>query len=474
MWEMLQQGFTAGIFQVEDGYGKQLCKALNPKSLLDLSAIGALNRPGPIQAKIPDQYIARHNGLEPVTYVHPKFKELMADKLEETYGLFVYQEQIIAYFNALNYTLGESDAIRKIMGKKKPEQMDAVRDGLDEWEGRGYLHMAVEAGIPLDIAQGIWNDLEGFADYCFNKSHTVAYGIVGFRTLYAKYYAPAEFYAACIRSLDPSTDGDKRKAMLPQFINECRRQKIDVFPPDIRYSMGYPYVVDSGALYLGFSDIAGIKTSGPFVAELRDKWELDISDSTVFSAAFEAFNDAWNKEKKRRIKEGEPTPTEQSPKMRLNSKKLGALIGCGAFNDLELSMTARQKVEIEFLGCVLSDNTIEVMERNRNKIETLDSYYDLLTPFASKAEEDQDRIMYVIPGCVSNMTEKRTRKNDEPFGIITIEYEGQEATFMVWPREWKNKRSLFKIRTPGIFTIMHRPANEYGESYALQSGKLLK
>jgi DNA polymerase-3 subunit alpha len=485
MWDMLAQGFTAGIFQVEDGYGKQLCKALRPSSVLDLSAIGALNRPGPIQAKIPDHYIARRNGVEEVTYIHPRFEELMSEILRETYGLFVYQEQIIRYFNALDFTLGESDAIRKIMGKKKPEQMDAVRDGLDEWEGRGYLDMAVKAGIPLEVAQTIWNDLEGFADYCFNKSHSVAYGIVGFRTLYAKYYGASEFYAACIRSLDPSTDGDKRKTLLPQFVNECRRQKINVYGPDIRYSMGYPWVTEEDDLYFGFCDIAGVRSSGEFVADLRDKYNLPTEDSTIFTEAFEAFNEDWNKEKKRAVKAGEIATTEKSPKMRLNVKKLAALVDAGTFNDLtqeqfgeisELSMSQRQAIEAEFLGVVLSDNVAEVMEANADKIAELDDYTDLLMTYESKVttDEEQDAIEYMIPGCVSQIVEKYTRKSNEQFGIITVEYEGQEATFMVWPREWKNKRSLFKIRTPGIFTILHKPATQYGESYVFQSGKILK
>ena len=155
--------------------------------------------------------------------------------------------------------------MRKIMGKKLPEQLECVRDGTGEWEGRGYLHMAHEVGLPDDIADRVWHEIEGFADYCFNKSHAVAYAIIGFRTLYAKYWAPAYAYAANLWSLDPSSDGDKRQKLIPEYINECRRLNIEVRPPDIRWAKATAGVDPERRLLFGFSDVKGIANSGGYI-----------------------------------------------------------------------------------------------------------------------------------------------------------------------------------------------------------------
>jgi DNA polymerase-3 subunit alpha len=491
MWKMIHQGFTAGIFQVEDGYGRQLCKRMLPNSIMDLAVIGALNRPGPIQAGIPDNYIARRNGEQEVSYPHPRFEELMAKHLDNTYGLWCFQEQIINYFNELGYTKSESDAIRKIMGKKKPEQMDAVRDGGDEWEGRGYLHMAVEAGIPLDIAERIWEDLEGFADYCFNLSHSVVYGVITFRTVFAKYYGAPEFYAAVIRSLVPSSEdgdskkktssGDKRKKMLPVIVQECRRLGIDIQPPDIRYSKGYTYA-EQGSVYLGFSEINTVRASGSYIVELRDKHNLDISTFENFQASFNAYNDSWNASKKAAIKAGigEDYASIRSPKQRLGAKKIVNLGRVGAWNNIvgmTHSMTEQQEIEEELLECVLTDNSLEILESNLERISECDDYADVLMSWVDKAydvEDPNSYIDYMLPGVITNIDEKIARKSGEPFGILTVTYEENEIEFIVYATLWKRVKPNFKIRTPGIFEIRQGPDTQWGPSYVFRNGSILK
>lgn len=492
IWSMIQQGYTAGIFQVEDGYGRQLCKRMQPKSIMDLAVIGALNRPGPIQAGIPDRYIDRLNGVEAVTYPHPRFKEMMEKHLDNTFGLWVFQEQIIAYFNELGYDLSESDAIRKIMGKKKPEQMDAVRDGLNDWEDRGYLKMAVAAGIPLDIAQTIWEEIEGFADYCFNLSHTVEYAVISFRTVFAKYYGTAEFYAAVIRSLVPSpedeeekkkksADNDKRKKMLPSIVQECRRLGIDIQPPDIEHSKAYTYASDN-TVYFGFSEIKTVRASGQYIVDLRDDIGLDISSFDAFKASFEAYNEKWNAAKKAAIKNGDGGAYAgvRSPKQRLGANKIENLGAAGAWHNvtgIPHTMSEQQVLEEELLECVLTDNSLEVIEANAERISECDSFEDAIQPWAEKAYDADDPrgyIDYLLPGVVTSVEEKVARKSGEPFGILTITYEEHELEFVVYAKLWKRVKPNFKIRTVGIFEIRQGPDTQWGASYAFRNGSKLK
>lgn len=484
MWDMLRDKYTAAIFQVEDGYGRQLCQSMDPRSVGEFAVLGAINRPGPIQAKIPDHYVARKNGEEPVSYPDPRLEEILGDILQETYGLFVYQEQIIAYFNAIGYTLSESDAMRKIMGKKLPEQLDDVRDGEGEWKGRGYLDMAEKAGIPRYIAQDVWEEIEGFADYCFNKSHAVAYAIIGFRTLYAKYWAPAHAYAASMWSLDPSSDGEKRKNLIPEYVNECRRMGIEVRPPDIRYAKGHAYVDPMGRLLFGFGDVRNVANSGNYIVDLRDNHHLDISSPERFIAAFEEYNEEFLKEKKEKVKSGEWTKKVKSPKQQLRINQIESLEQAGAWDDMhvrEISLTKRQKNEEEMLGVIVTDNSAEVLKRNADQIAECDDWFDMLTPFAEKPEwqedEDGDReyFTYRVCGIVSNIQEKRSKKTGKAFGIVTVESDDNSVEMMVWNSKLVNFKRLFKIRTVGIFTIKHIPAvDDYSEGYFYEKGMVLR
>ncbi len=470
MWKMVHKGLTAGVFQIEDGYGRQLCQRMPPNSVMDLAVIGALNRPGPIQAGIPDEYVARMRGDKEVIYPHVVFETLMSKHLDRTYGLWVFQEQIIAYFNELGYSLSESDAIRKIMGKKKPEQLDAIRDGLGEWQGRGYLDMAQAAGIPKDVVATIWLELEGFADYCFNLAHSVAYGIITFRTIYAKYYGPVEFYTAVLRSLESTADGPKRKALLPVIINECRRQGIEVLPPDILKSKAYPYCEDN-RIYFGFTDIAGVGNSGEYIELLREK--LDCSSYQAFAESFAAYNEAWAMDKKTNpaIYTG-----SRSPKQQLTAKKIEALRMVGAWNALEghqHSLVDQQQAELELLGVILTLNTQEILDRHQEEIEACDDYEDALVPWEQKGDS-LDFIDYYLPGVVCNIAEKTVRKTGNRFAIITLIYAEHELTMTCFSGLWRHIKPIFKIGSVGLFEIRHGPDNQYGPSYVFRNGTRLQ
>src|SRR3954451_22063392 len=189
----------------------------------DISAVGALYRPGPMGARAHTKYALRKNGLEPITPIHPELAAALEEVLGQTYGLIVYQEQVILIAQKLaGYTLGKADLLRKAMGKKKREVLDAEFVGFSEgMAANGYSDGAIKT---------LWDILVPFADYAFNKAHSAAYGLLSYWTAYLKANYPAEYMAALLTSVND----DKDKSAL--YLNECRRMGITVLPPDVNES----------------------------------------------------------------------------------------------------------------------------------------------------------------------------------------------------------------------------------------------
>ena len=223
-FELLSRGDSAGVFQFESGGMVDTLKRLKPRRIQDLIAVSALYRPGPME-NIP-AYIRRHHGEEEVRYDDfPVAKDRLAPILEETYGIPVYQEQIMQIAQAVaGYSLGEADLLRRAMGKKKVEEMEKQRAIFE----RG----ASELGIPSAEASGIFDLLEKFANYGFNKSHSAAYGELSFQTAYLKAHYPVEFAAALLTV--ERGDSDK----VAEYVTDARRMGIEVLPPDINESRG--------------------------------------------------------------------------------------------------------------------------------------------------------------------------------------------------------------------------------------------
>lgn len=479
MWDMLQNGFAAGVFQVESGYPRSLCERMNARSVEDLAVIVALNRPGPIGDKIPDRYIARRSGDEEVTYAHARLKEILHPWLAPTQGLFVYQEQVINFFNSIGYTLHESDAVRKILGKKKPEKLTALYDGTEEWKGRGYLQMAEAAGIPTKHADDTWGGLERFAAYSFNKSHAVAYGIIGFRCVYAKYWGGPQFYASCTRT----AENEKRKEMLPLYVNEARRLGLEFFPPDIELSQGWASVFDSTEIYMGFGDVKGVGNSGDYMAKLRDELPHDTVED--FYEAFEVMSDEYLAQKKSRTKllaKGEDVShivlPEKSPKQLLGKNKIENIYRSGAWDRYmetpDISMAVRQELEEELLGVILTDTSAAAFATNSDEVqECAQDWPQLKLSYGEKIDPDDpaDAFVYRVPGVVSMVEERRGRASGKSYGLITITFDQYEQSFVAHNSQWKSHKFLFRMRTPGVFQIKQGPPTEFADVYSYQFTK---
>lgn len=446
MWQLLWEGYCAGIFQVETGLPVSLCKELKPRSLDDLSSIIALNRPGPIRSGAPESFIVRRNGGTDDKFDGRKIP-LLKEILEPTYGWFLYQEQVIEFFNRMNYTLSESDAVRKILGKKQPEKWDALKRGTDEWVNRGYDEMASASGLDPKDSEKIWDMLIEFGKYSYNKSHSIAYAVIAFRTLFAKYYGSTEFYIACIRTVEQN----KRAKMTPLYINEAKRKKIKVLPPDIRYSKAQTSAHNGDVLF-GFSDIKGVSGSGQYVVELRDEHNLDISSAERFQDQLVELADKFAQEKKRLEKEGNPLGREvKSPKQKLQVNKINSLVRAGCWDNLDqrpdMTLREKQDCEKELLEVILTDDTDQILANNFDIISECNSYQEAQT------EWDEEDISYLVPGTIIEIKETFTKAKNESMGIVTIEYHGDTLEFVVFHKQWINHKFLFKDRNVGIFKL---------------------
>jgi DNA polymerase-3 subunit alpha len=222
-YELLSRGDTLGVFQLDGGPMRALLRSMQPDSFETISAVLALYRPGPMGANAHNDYADRKTGRKPVVPIHPELAEPLEDVLGDTYGLIVYQEQVMAIAQKLaGYTLGAADLLRRAMGKKKKEILDK--------EYVPFSGGMKANGYSDDAIKTLWDILVPFSDYAFNRAHTAGYGLVSFWTAYLKANFPAEYMAALLTSVKD----DKDKSAL--YLAECRRMGIKVLPPDVNDS----------------------------------------------------------------------------------------------------------------------------------------------------------------------------------------------------------------------------------------------
>ena len=218
-YNIFSKGFTSGVFQFESRGMRDILRKYQPTRIEDLCALNALYRPGPIQGGMIDDFIDRKHGRKKVTYDFPELKDI----LEETYGVIVYQEQVMQISNRLaGYSLGDADILRRAMGKKKAEEMAAQRER--------FLKGALAQGHAQKKVEKIFDLMEQFAGYGFNKSHSAAYAYLAYVTAYLKAHYPLEFLSALLTSETGNT------AKIVKYINECREMGIKVLPPDVNSS----------------------------------------------------------------------------------------------------------------------------------------------------------------------------------------------------------------------------------------------
>ena len=293
-YNLLKSSETTAVFQLESVGMRKLIAKMQPDCFEDMIALVALYRPGPLGCGMVDNFVNRKHGLEPVAYPHPDFQHpCLKPILEPTYGIVVYQEQVMQIAQALaGYTLGGADLLRRAMGKKKPEEMAKQRSVFKEG--------AEKKGIDGDLAMKIFDQVEKFAGYGFNKSHSAAYALVAYQTLWLKTHYPNEFLAAMM-----TADKENAEKVVP-YIAECRRLGIKVLPPSVNMGEVHFTVNEKGEIIYSLAAIKGVgegpvnaimnerKKGGPFKSFFDFCRRIDsqyinkrILESLVFAGAFD-------------------------------------------------------------------------------------------------------------------------------------------------------------------------------------------
>lgn len=398
MYKMLEDGLTVGIFQIEDGGdAKRLCKQIKPRNVEDLALITALNRPGPLIAGADKRYVNGRNGGV-VTYLHPLVQKVTLD----TYGEFIYQEQVINFFRELGYDMKEADNVRSILGKKKRELMQA--------EMAKYLKVA-EPILGAETAAKVWQAIENFSKYAFNKAHSVAYGIMLLRTLYAKYYYPTEFILAGLRTV--------KKDSKHRYIQEAVRMGIKVLPPELNKS-DVNAKTEYNAIRFGYSDVKGI-------GQEPSKW-------LVKYGPFEDWDEVLEKAQLDDYKVSLPSGIRRMAINRGHIAKLRSLV---ELQDEELIAK-----EEELLGLPLSDDSATILDDHKDEIEAECTPLDQLDNPGT----------YTIAGIIREIKEGKTRKGD-PYARVTVENSGQQFEFAVWNSELQRLRFIWNRRTAVVAQI---------------------
>ena len=249
VYQMLSEGKTAGVFQMESTGMTGVCMSLKPQNIEDITAIIALYRPGPMES-IP-RFIACKQNPEKITYKHPALEPILSN----TYGCIVYQEQVIQIFQQLaGYSLGQADMVRRAMSKKKRKEIERERRFFIHGDPSRGIAGCIANGIPRETAEAIYQEIDAFAEYAFNKAHAVCYAIVAYQTAWFKYHHPREYMAALLTSVLDSTE------KVAEYISECTSMGIKLLPPDVNES-GADFTVVGEGIRFGLVALKGVGRS---------------------------------------------------------------------------------------------------------------------------------------------------------------------------------------------------------------------
>ena len=448
---LMQRAETTAVFQLESRGMKELIRKLGPDRFEDIIALVALFRPGPLQSGMVDDFINRKKGRAEVSYPHPQYQhECLKPALEPTYGVILYQEQVMQIAQEMGgYTLGGADLLRRAMGKKNAAEMAKQRDL--------FVEGAIAKGFAKNLASNVFDLMEKFAGYGFNKSHSAAYALVAYQTGWLKTHYPAEFMAATI-----SSDMDKTDKVVT-FIDECRAMNLDLLPPDVNYGQFQFSVDPQGSVIYGLGAIKGLG-EGPVGA--------------IISARDEggAFNDLFDF-------------CARVDGRKVNKRGLEAMIRAGAFDEIGpkgeigyrravmlacmdeavklAEQHARNKVsgmgdlfgesvvdsapEINY-NAYSASRTLSVRERLNGEKETLGLY---LTGHPIDEYEDELKVMLpqrivnlrpgkdaeTISGMVVGMRIMKNKRGDS-FAFLTLDDKSGRIELSVWAEKYNAYREI--------------------------------
>jgi len=439
-YKLLASSHTIGIFQVESSGMRDLLKKLKPERFEDLIALLALYRPGPIGSGMLDDFMRRKHGVIPIRYEHPKLEPI----LKETYGIMVYQEQIMQIASVLaGFSLAQADILRKAMGKKIPEVMEKER--------KNFLNGCIKNGIKESSASKIFDLIEYFSGYGFNKSHSTAYALISYRTAYLKTNFPVEFMTALLTSERDNTD------KIVEYVFEAQRMGLEVKPPDINESEVLFKTVDEKTIRFGLVAIknVGKGAAESIVAARKDGKYASLEDLT------------------------------SRVDLRLaNRKVLESLIKCAAmdcfglsrakmFASLDIILEGAQKTQKEKSSGQLSffefqkttNNLPDVKEWPEPQLLSFEKdmlgFYVSGHPLAryakqlkrfvscstSSLHEHKDQDIIKIVGLISKIKQTITRVKQEKMAILKLEDLDGSVEVLIFPRAYQKISRYLQLNT---------------------------
>ena len=436
-FDLISRGDLEGIFQLESSGMKQVVKDFKPNSLQDISSILALYRPGPLDAGLIPKYIKRKNGSEKIDFPHPFIKSI----LTETYGIMVYQEQIMKIAQDLaGYSLGEADLLRRAMGKKKVSEMVKHRNL--------FIEGSIQKGVEKKIANDLFDQMVLFAEYCFNKSHSTAYGAVTYQTAFLKAHFPVAYMAALLSVNSGTTDKMQR------YISNCYAMGIDVIAPSINLS-GIDFTIQKDQILFGLSAVKNLGDSAirniinnrkefgiyKSLSDLCDRLPANILnkrnlESLIHCGALDEFSSTKNR--------AQLLADLESVMEWASSRNKDRISGQGNLFDIDnasrtldisvietskvqdYSLVEKLKLEKQLLGFYLSDHPLKHLSKPAK----------LISPISvSNLEEYKDRSKVSLVGMIPELKQITTKKGDR-MAILQLEDLSGSCEAVVFPKTY--------------------------------------
>jgi len=442
-YEMLCKGEAVGVFQLESSGMRAILRDLKPEVFEDIVAINALYRPGPLGSGMVDDFIKNKHGLTKVKYLHPKLVPILKD----TYGVILYQEQVMRIASDLaGFSLGEADLLRRAMGKKKPEIIAGLRSQ--------FIQGAENNDVEKNIAGQVFDLMEYFAGYGFNKSHSAAYALVTYQTAYLKANYPVQYMAALITSVKDNTD------KVAAYIEESRRLGIEVLPPDvnesresftpvgkkIRFGLAALKNVGPGAVE---AIIRGREQEGPFSGYANFCQRLDtkvinkrVLESLIKCGAFDSLG--HRRAQLMAAVDAGLGLAQQSQRDRENGQlSLLDLFGDGTKDSVSIDLPAIPEfpkgqllmLEKETLGLYISGHPLSQYREVLNR---------LTTATAAEINDLPDDCQVVLGGIIAGLKKINTRKGDT-MAFLTLEDLTGTVEVLVFPRPYNSNKLIIKV-----------------------------
>ena len=482
VYELISSGDTDAIFQLESAGMKKFMKELKPDCLEDIIAGVSLYRPGPMDS-IP-RYVKNKQNPDKIVYAHPCLEPI----LNVTYGCIVYQEQVMKVLQVMGgYTMGQADNVRRIMGKKKVEKMAYEREkfinGWKDPSGKSDIPGAVALGVPREVAEQVFSEMESFASYAFNKSHAAAYAHLSYQTAYLRCYYEIEFLTAVLNNRITNADEIKK------YVTYTRKQGHEVYPPDINKSETY-FSVENGNLRFGLGALknVGVQLMEDVIAERTNNGPFKSFDDFINRVSPQALNkrciealilsgafDTFGKSRSQLMAVYEIAVDKVSKDRKSKAKGQFSLFDNmelksqdeTQFPDIrEFNRETKLKFEKDILGVYISGHPLEEY-MDKYKDFTLTS--DMLEPETIE-EEDETKYIYSLKdgtpvtcgGILSKVKKHITKADKKEMAMITLEDIYGTIEVMAFPKVYTKYKDVLK--EDDLFTITGRISIRDGET----------